>query len=95
MWCPCVLEPKENHTCDATPGKRQDFAEVKVKGQDYSVLRDGFLEDLLVGHSLQALVAEVAGVVPLSPEPLDYTDVDAHVSEKAHDVSRSADFFLR
>jgi hypothetical protein len=44
----------------------------------------GFGEDLAVGESMQPFVSEMDGVMPLVPEPLDHTDIHAHVGQEAH-----------
>jgi hypothetical protein len=81
---PCVVEPEQDDARLPALGERGDLTEVEVERQDHSILRNRLGEDLAVRPPLEALVAEVLGIVRLLAQPFHDAYIHAHVGQEAH-----------
>jgi hypothetical protein len=84
MGRPRVVKPEQDHAHSVTPGQGENLPKVEIEGQQNPVLCRGFLEESLIGQTMQALLSEMYGLVCLFPQPLHDTNVHAHVREKSH-----------
>lgn len=64
-----VVEAEDDHARFPATRERRDLAEVQIEGEDDPALRDRLREDLAVRQALEALVAEMDGVVPVLAQP--------------------------
>lgn len=72
-----------------------DLPEIQIERQQHAVFRCGLAEYVDVRETLQSLVQQVDGVVPLVAEPDDDATRYSNVREKSHTESLCGDdFFL-
>ena len=84
MRRPGVVEPEENDAHRAAGGGRHDFAKVKIKGQEDSLFRKGFLKNGGVGQAMEVLFPKVNRLMSFGSEPPDDPSGDSHVGQKSH-----------
>ena len=92
VWRPGVFEPEEDDTPGTISRERGQIAEVEIEGEHDPIFCESLGKDLIVGGSVEPLLAEVKRVVPLAAEPLHDTHVDAHVGEETHVSLRATNF---
>ena len=83
-----VVEAENNDARSSSASERGNLAEVEVEGKYDTALGDGLCEDLAVGQSLKAFVAEMNRVVIVVAQPGDNANVDAHVCKESHTSPR-------
>jgi hypothetical protein len=76
--------------------EHRKVSEVEIEREGDSILGQSLREDLIVGRSLQPLLAQMDGIVTMTAQPLDDAPIHAHVGEESH-ASRlaRADFLAR
>lgn len=74
-----VLEAQEHDFAGRIPQCGGDLPEIEIRRNYHAILRQGFLEDLAVGHSMQAFFAQMNCIVSLGPELICHADVYAHI----------------
>lgn len=84
MWGPRVFQSKQNHAPRRLTSQRGQVAEVQVEREDNAVLVKGFCKDLIVRSPVEALLAEMYGVMSITAEPFYDPYVHAHVGEESH-----------
>jgi hypothetical protein len=64
------MQPKHDHARRGRRGKGHEFAEIEVEGQKNAFFRRSLRKNLGVRQALQALLAQMNGIVPRSRSQL-------------------------
>ena len=75
-------------------GQGCDLTKVEIKRQDDPILRQCFLENLIVGETFETLFSQVKSLMAFLAEPLNDVAAYAHVGEEAHRLLGADDLLL-
>lgn len=95
MRLPRRSQAQEQHPRPAAARSADDVTEIKIEGDEYSIVGNGLCEYLVIAGRFQSNFAHMHGVVPLASQPIAYRRRQVHIEQKAHRRLDRSDLLAR